>query len=168
MHMDDHGRSDAFKAVFRAHPAAVTIITAVTPGGSVGLTASSVSSVAAEPPAVSFSVTRATGTAGALLAARDISIHFLTDRHVEVARSFAVSGAERFTPEQGWTVDQDGRPALAGTRATLHGRIRDSIRVSDSSLVIAEISEVVVGAAGASLLYENRTFHRFDAQRDVL
>src|SRR5690625_7876858 len=43
--------------------AAVTLISAATPQGLVGLTASSLASVAVDPPAVSFSVTRATGTA---------------------------------------------------------------------------------------------------------
>ncbi|MGO1849669.1 MULTISPECIES: flavin reductase family protein [unclassified Microbacterium] len=153
---------DAFKTVFRTHPAAVTIVTASTPSGPVGLTASSVSSVAAVPPAVSFSVTRATGTAGAILEADNLSIHFLTDEHVDTALAFAVSGRERFTAEQGWTFDEHGNATLAGARATLRGRIRDSIRVSDSSLVIADIVEVCPAEIGAPLLYENRTFFRFD------
>ncbi|MGO1770530.1 MAG: flavin reductase family protein, partial [Microbacterium sp.] len=153
---------DAFKAVFRMHPAAVTIVTARTPDGPVGLTASSVSSVAAVPPAVSFSVTRATGTAGAILGADNLSIHFLTDRHVETARAFAVTGGERFVPEQGWSFDGDGDASLTGTRATLRGRIRESIRVSDSALIVADVTAVIPGTDGAPLLYENRTFRRLE------
>ena len=42
--------TEAFKDAFRAHPAGVAIITAKGSSGPVGLTASSVSSVSAEPP----------------------------------------------------------------------------------------------------------------------
>lgn len=166
--MNDEELGDAFKAVFRMHPAAVTIVTARTPEGPVGLTASSVSSVAAVPPAVSFSVTRATGTAGAILGADNLSIHFLTDRHVETARAFAVTGGERFVPGQGWTFDDAGNVSLDGSRATLRGRIRESIRVSDSALVVADVTEVIPGTDGPPLLYENRTFLRLGLGADVL
>lgn len=166
MQSNEADLGEAFKGVFRVHPAAVTIITASTPAGQVGLTASSVSSVAAVPPAVSFSVTRATGTAGAILAADNLSIHFLTPEHADIAREFAVSGGERFTPRQGWSFDDAGNATLAGSRATLRGRIRDSVRVSDSALVIADIVEVSPAVDAAALLYENRVFYNFDRSAD--
>ena len=56
-----------YKEAFRHHPAGVALITAATATGPVGLTASSVASVALDPTALVFSVTRATGSAGALL-----------------------------------------------------------------------------------------------------
>lgn len=167
MQSNEADLGEAFKSVFRVHPAAVTIITARTPEGPVGLTASSVSSVAAVPPAVSFSVTRATGTAGAILAADNLSIHFLTPAHAATARAFAVSGQPRFTPEQGWSFDENGNATLAGSRATLRGRIRDTVRVSDSALVIADVVEVTSPVDGAALLYENRIFYGFDRSPDT-
>src|SRR5690606_34921193 len=95
MSSSEPGPAARFKHVFRDHPLAVTIITAITPGGPVGLTASSVSSVAVDPPAVSFSVTRATGTAGALLRADNLQIHFVAPEHVATAGAFARTGGER-------------------------------------------------------------------------
>ena len=162
MQSNEADLGEAFKSVFRVHPAAVTIITAHTPDGPVGLTASSVSSVAAVPPAVSFSVTRATGTAGAILGADNLSIHFLTPAHAHVAKQFSFTGGERFTPEQGWTFDAEGNATLAGSRATLRGRIRDTLRVSDSALVVADIIDVSAAIDGEALLYENRVFYAFD------
>src|SRR5699024_6197057 len=92
----------ALKRAFREHPAGVSLITAHTPAGPVGLTASSIASVGIDPAAISFSVTRATGSAGGILNAETYLVHLLDSRHADIAQAFAVSGAERFTGEQGW------------------------------------------------------------------
>ncbi|NHI16606.1 flavin reductase family protein [Microbacterium excoecariae] len=148
-----------FKAVFRDHPAAVTIITALTPEGPVGLTASSVASVAVDPTAISFSVTRATGTAGALLRADELQVHFLAPEHAAVATQFSFTGGERFAPGQGWSVDADGAPRLAGARARLNARILDTLSVGGSVLVVAQVTSLERdAAAGDALLYADRQF----------
>ena len=74
--------AEGFKAAFREHPAGVALITANTAEGPVGLTASSVASVALDPVALTFSVTRATGSAGGLLSADTFLVHLLDARHV--------------------------------------------------------------------------------------
>lgn len=159
---------DRFKLAFRDHPLAVTLITAETAEGPVGLTASSVSSVAIDPPAVSFSVTRATGTAGALLRADNLQIHFLAPEHVETARQFSFTGGERFTEAQGWSHDDAGALQLAGSRGRLTGTIRDTVSVGGSVLVVAEIDGVEPGSAAQPLIYSARTFHAFDADHAAL
>lgn len=159
---------DRFKAVFREHPAAVTLLTALTPRGPVGLTASSLASVAADPPAVSFSVTRATGSAGGILAAPELSIHLLGAQHAATALAFSRSGEERFTAAQGWEWDAEGRPVLPDARARLRCRIIDTLRVADSSLVVAEVLDIVIGPPAPPLVYRDRTFHAFDVTAGVL
>ena len=72
--------AEQFKAAFREHPAGIALITATTPEGPVGLTASSVASVGLDPVALTFSVTRATGSAGALLLADTFLVHLLDAR----------------------------------------------------------------------------------------
>ena len=155
-------RAAALKDVFRLHPAGVTLITASTPRGPVGLTASSVASVALDPPTVSFSVTRATGSAGGLLSADTMLVHFLADRHADLARAFAHSGAPRFTPEQGWTSLATGEPLLPDARAAFRCRALHVVAVGSSSLVVAEVLDVLPGVAGDPLLYHDRRFHAFD------
>ncbi|WP_448809729.1 flavin reductase family protein [Agromyces bauzanensis] len=159
---DEAARAAALRHVFREYPAGVTLITAMTPRGPVGLTASSVSSVALDPPTISFSVTRATGSAGGLLGADTMLVHFLADRHADLARAFAHSGAPRFTPEQGWTTVETGEPLLPDARATFRCRALHIVPVGSSSLVIAEVLDVLPGATGDPLLHHDRKFHRFD------
>jgi flavin reductase (DIM6/NTAB) family NADH-FMN oxidoreductase RutF len=155
-------RAADFKAAFRVHPAGIALVTAGTDTGPVGLTVSSVASVAVDPPALSFSVTRATGSAGALLAADTFVVHLLADRHAELARVFAHSGAPRFTPEQGWSRLPTGEPLLQDARAAFRCRALHVVPVGSSSLVIAEVLEVHLGPPGPALVYHDRRYHRLD------
>jgi len=150
---------EGLKAAFRTHPAGVAIITASTPDGPVGLTASSVASVAVDPAAIVFSVTRATGSAGAILGAATFVVHLIDDEHSDLAQSFAVSGAERFTPEQGWSELETGEPHLASARAALRCRALQTVPVGSSTVVIAEVLDVLSGSQGRPLVYLDRRFH---------
>ncbi|WP_243228990.1 flavin reductase family protein [Microbacterium sp. CIAB417] len=150
---------EGLKAAFRTHPAGVAIITAMTDTGPVGLTASSVASVAVDPAAIMFSVTRATGTAGALLAADTFVVHLIDDEHADLAQSFATSGAERFTPEQGWGALATGEPHLPTARAALRSRALHTVPVGSSTVVIAEVLDVITGPLGRPVVYFDRRFH---------
>lgn len=150
---------EGLKAAFRTHPAGVAIITANTPDGPVGLTASSVASVAVDPAAIVFSVTRATGSAGAILAADSFVVHLIDDDHSALAQTFAVSGSERFTTEQGWAKLPTGEPHLAEARVALRCRPIQTVPVGSSTVVIAEVLEVLPGTAGRPLVYLDRRFH---------
>lgn len=149
----------ALKRAFREHPAGIALITAVTPEGPVGLTASSVASVGIDPPALAFSVTRATGSAGGILSANGFVVHLLDARHAELAKSFAVSGADRFTAEQGWTALPTGEPYLPGTRAALRCRSLHTLGVGSSVVVVAEVLDALFGEEHTPMVYVDRQFH---------
>lgn len=152
-----------FKAAFREHPAGIALITASTPEGPVGLTASSVASVAVDPAALVFSVTRTTGSAGLILAADSFLVHLLDAPHAGIAQEFAVSGGERFTETQGWRTLGTGEPHLASARVALRSRSMQQIPVGSSMLVVAEVLDIVTAeptAPAEPLIYVDRTFRR--------
>ena len=74
---DGDGRAELLKAAFRRHATGVAVVTALGPDGPVGLTASSVASVSAHPPALSFSVLTSSRTAQVVAAADVIDVHLL-------------------------------------------------------------------------------------------
>lgn len=150
--------AEKFKTAFREHPAGIALITANTPEGPVGLTASSVASVGLDPVALIFSVTRAIGSAGALLSADTVLVHLLDSRHVEIATQFSFTGGERFTPAQGWETLETGEPYLPGVRAALRCRAIQVTPVGASSAVIAEVLDVVAGESAEPLVYMDRAF----------
>lgn len=149
---------DAFKTAFRTHPAGVAVITAGTPEGPIGLTASSVASVGIDPLALSFSVTRSSGSAGGILRADTYLVHLVSDREVGIAQAFAVSGSDRFTPEQGWETLETGEPHLPSARVALRCRSLSIVPVGTSSLVLAEVLDVIEGPEGQPVVYADRTF----------
>ncbi|KAB1660199.1 flavin reductase [Pseudoclavibacter chungangensis] len=153
----------AFKDAFREHPAGTALITAASPSGPVGLTASSVASVGLDPVAISFSVTRATGSAGALLAADTVLVHLLDARHVAIAQQFAVSGGERFSPAQGWETLETGEPFLPVVRTALRARPLHRIPVGASTLVVAEVLDIRSGPAAEPVVYHDRAFRSLGA-----
>lgn len=150
---------EGFKAAFREHPAGIALITAATSEGPVGLTASSVASVGLDPVALTFSVTRAIGSAGALLAADTFLVHLLDSRHVEIATQFSFTGGERFTPEQGWQALKTGEPHLPGVRAALRCRPLQVTPVGASSAVLAEVIEAIEGDHAEPIVYFDREYH---------
>jgi flavin reductase (DIM6/NTAB) family NADH-FMN oxidoreductase RutF len=149
---------DAFKDAFRLHPAGIALITALAPHGPVGLTASSVASVGIDPPALAFSVTRATGSAGGILDAETHVVHLLDAHHIGLAQVFARSGTERFTPEQGWSTLPTGEPHLADARVALRCRILQTTPVGSSVLVLSEVLDIHQGRRGEPVAYVDREF----------
>ena len=148
----------AFKAAFREHPAGVALITANTVEGPVGLTASSVASVAVDPATLVFSVTRSTGSAGLILGADSILVHLLDARHQAIAQEYAVSGGERFTDEQNWSELPTGEPHLGDVRVALRCRIVNKIAVGSSMLAVAEVLSAHTNESGAPMIYLDRAF----------
>lgn len=162
--MNEFEAGDALKQAFRDHPAGVALITAQTPDGPVGLTASSVASVAVDPPALSFSVTRATGSAGGVLHADSFVVHLLDSRHAEIAQTFAVSGTERFTEAQGWEMLPTGEPLLADVRVALRCRSLHQLEVGSSVIVVAGVLDAHFGDAAEPMSYVNREFRHLGEQ----
>lgn len=151
--------AEALKRAFREHPAGVALITAQTEAGPVGLTSSSVSSVGIDPPSLSFSVTRATGSAGGILGAESFMVHLLDARFAALAEAFGTSGTDRFTEEQGWQYLNTGEPFLPEARVALRCRLLHSLGVGASVIVVAEILGAHFGSEGSALVYQDRAFH---------
>jgi len=150
--------AQAFKDVFRLHPAGVALVAGHAPDGPVGLTLSSVASVSAEPPVLSFSVTRTTGSAAGILAAPSYLVHFLAADQAPLAKAFARTGAPRFTEAQGWQTLTSGEPYLPSATAALRCTTRETVQVGPSVLILADVHEVLPGSGEQPLLYHDRTF----------
>lgn len=150
---------DDFKNAFRFHPAGVALITANTPHGPVGLTASSVASVSVDPPTLSFSVTKSRGSAGGVLEAESFVVHLLGESQADIAKLFAVSGSERFTEAQGWRTLATGEPHLPDAPTALRAHAVEIVEAGSSRLVLAEVLEILSGPDAAPLIYQDRKFY---------
>ncbi|MHA7210038.1 flavin reductase family protein [Arthrobacter sp. MDT1-65] len=162
----DHARptADLFKDAFRTHPAGIAVITAEGPDGPVGLTASSVSSVSAEPPVLAFSVSTASSSAAALVRADTLVVHLLGADQLDTAQLFATRGADRFGGAVAWRPLPSGEPLLVDAPWALRCRILHRLPVGGSMILAAEVLSIERSRpdAAAPLVYHNRSYHRLD------
>lgn len=151
---------EAFKAAFAQHPAGVAIITAQGPEGPVGLTASSVSSVSVDPPILGFSLQARQGSAALLAGAESFLVHLLDADNLELARSFAVSGAPRFGPDMPWERLETGEPRLLGVGRVLRAVPLARIKAGPALVFNAAVVDVLGDeGTGVPLVYHRRRFH---------
>lgn len=154
---------EKFKAAFRNHPAGVAVVTAEGPEGPVGMTVSSVISVSAEPPLLVFSLSSKSRATPVLSNAESVVVHLLGADQVELARTFATSGIDRFAAVE-WTRLATGEPVLPASPVWLRGWIVDSMTAGSSTVVALQVADAQVPDAaeppGNPLVYHSRTWHQ--------
>lgn len=151
-----------FKAAFGGHPAGVAIITADIGTGPVGITASSVASVSAEPPILAFSLASQKGSAAAVGVADSLVIHLLTSEDVHLAQLFSSSTAERFAGSMVWTRLETGEPYLMHAGYALRCEVLSRTTAGGSLLVAAGVVEIMepgVARGVTPLVYHRRAYH---------
>ena len=154
---------DLLRSVFRRHAAGVAVITARGHRGPVGFTATSLASVSAEPPMLSFGI----GTGGSswpVIATSDhVGVHLLGEHQQELAATFARSGADRFGPATAWREGPEGVPVLDGVPAWMVCEVVARVPAGDHRIVVAEVLLGDPSGHGRPLVYHQG---RFRALRD--
>lgn len=186
---------DDFKAAFRQHPAGVSVITADDGSGPVGLTATSVFSVSAEPPLLVFSVSSLSSSAPTITASDTVVVHLLGSEQLHIAKLCATSGIDRFADTSIWDRLPTGEPYFTGNGVWIRGRIVNRMEAGTSTVIAVhalessvsqpQAAEELVRAEpaaetpapavpaftpsfdGAPLVYHNRTWHRLDANSQI-
>ncbi|MCK1818705.1 flavin reductase family protein [Streptomyces sp. XM83C] len=154
---------DLLRSVFRRHAAGVAVITARGPEGPVGFTATSLTSVSAEPPMLSFGIGLGASAWPAIARADHVGVHILGEHQQELAALFARSGADRFGAPTVWHDGPEGVPVLDGVQAWLVARVVTRVPAGDHRIVLAEVLLGDASGPGRPLLYHQG---RFTALRD--
>lgn len=151
--------ADLLRSAFRRHAAGVAVITAagIRP---VGFTATSLTSVAAEPPLISFGVGTRSSSWPVMADAEHIGVHVLGEHQQELAETFARKGADRFAPPTRWRTGPYGVPVLEGVLAWLVCRVQARIPAGDHQVVLAQVVSGDPHGAGRPLLYHQGGFTR--------
>ncbi|WP_320775569.1 flavin reductase family protein [Streptomyces sp. CRN 30] len=155
---------DLLRSVFRRHAAGVAVITARGPSGPVGFTATSLSSVSAEPPLLSFGISTGSSSWPVLATAGHVGVHILGEHQQELAATFARSGADRFAAPTGWRTGPEEVPVLDGVLAWLVCRVVARVPAADHRIVLAEVVLGDPSGTGRPLLYHQG---RYNGLRDA-
>jgi flavin reductase (DIM6/NTAB) family NADH-FMN oxidoreductase RutF len=138
----------------------VTVITAMTDRGPLGMTANSFSSVSLDPPLVLWSAARRSKRHDAFAAAPHYCIHILGADQGALARHFATEG-EAFESFD-WRPGPDGAPTLPGCLAAFHCDTHAVHPAGDHSLILGQIRHAALTRSAASgLLFHQGAFGAF-------
>lgn len=132
------------RAAMRHFAAPVSIVTTLNQGQPVGITATAVCSVTAEPPRLVVFINKETYAAQQILESGMLCVNTLAGAQTELARIFAgmrkeIPVTERFS-QGAWGQLVTGAPVLAGAKANFDCRV---IKVFDESTHYAFLSEVL-------------------------
>ncbi|MFI9757148.1 flavin reductase family protein [Streptomyces sp. NPDC051963] len=155
--------TDLFRSVFRRHAAGVAVITALGDSGPAGFTATSLTSVSAQPPLVSFGIGTGASSWPAIAGAEHVGVHILGEHQRELAATFARSGADRFGASTTWREGPEGVPVLDDVLAWLVCRVHARVPAGDHRIVLAEVVHGDPAGPGRPLVYHQG---RFTALRD--
>jgi flavin reductase (DIM6/NTAB) family NADH-FMN oxidoreductase RutF len=151
--------SDTFRAALRGQASTVCVVTAATPEGPRGMTATAVMSLTADPPSLAVAVNRSASLNPRLAQGAIVSVQFLEERQSNLARSFAGGlPAERRFEVGAWRDDEWGSPVLDGAMATLSGVVELRVETSTHSLIVIATRGVRTDATARPLLYANGQF----------
>lgn len=156
--------AERFKAAFRRHAAGVAVVTADVDGVPHALTASSVTSVSADPAVVLLSVSSLTTTGGAVAAAASAVVHLLDVADRALAERCADPRVDRFADPSDWERLPTGEPAFLGPRVLLRGEVCERLVFGQATVVVLAVTDVIERrppgpAAPDPLAYVDRTWH---------
>jgi flavin reductase (DIM6/NTAB) family NADH-FMN oxidoreductase RutF len=154
--------SEEFKAAFRNHAAGVAVITADAGSGPVGLTATSVFSVSAEPPLLVFSVSDLSSSAPTLREAESVVVHLLGADQLNIAKLCATSGIDRFADPSIWDRLPTGEPFFPSAQSWIRGRVVNRMPAGGSTVFAVHAVEASIAPddlLSSPLVYHNRRWH---------
>jgi 3-hydroxy-9,10-secoandrosta-1,3,5(10)-triene-9,17-dione monooxygenase reductase component len=151
--------SPRYRTVLGHFASGVAIVTAMTPGGPVGLTCQSFFSLSMDPPLVAIATGRSSTSWPQVADVGSFCINILSNDQEAVCRNFAVSGADKFSGVQ-WSLTPNGSPRLEGVLAWLDCTIERSDPAGDHYLVVGRVHDLGNGT-GDPLLFFRSGFGTF-------
>ncbi|MRX49811.1 flavin reductase [Paracoccus sp. S-4012] len=130
----------------------VTVVTVAGPGGPVGMTVNSFTSVSLEPPLLLWCPARASSRHAAFLAASHWAVHVLGSDQIDLCLRFTKGGAgfEGLPP----LVNDDGVPILPAAAARFDCRLHAMHAGGDHSILVGEVRNVTIaGPADLPLVF---------------
>jgi 3-hydroxy-9,10-secoandrosta-1,3,5(10)-triene-9,17-dione monooxygenase reductase component len=129
--------AECLRRAFGHLPTGVTVITATSAEGPIGMTANSVTCVSLAPPMLLFCPGRSSDTWPAMRRTGRFTVNVMAEHHEAVSRRFASKGIDRFA-------DLEAQPGPAGPRLNeavlwIDCAVRDEREAGDHTIVLADI-----------------------------
>ncbi|CAB4615862.1 MAG: flavin reductase [Actinobacteria bacterium] len=150
--------TEALRASFRLHASGVSVITMVDEEGKpAGFTATSMTSLGANPPLATFNVASGSSSWPILNKAKYVAIHTLADRNLDLAQRMAADHTLRFAKDD-WSIGEYGLPVFEDATSVLLCSIREIHAVENNAVVVVDVLQGLVGEPAPALLYYQRHY----------
>jgi 3-hydroxy-9,10-secoandrosta-1,3,5(10)-triene-9,17-dione monooxygenase reductase component len=152
-----------FRQVLGHFPTGVTVITAASEAGPVGLCVGSFASVSLAPPLVMFCAGKSSSSYPHIEAAGHYCVNVLAEDQEDVARVFAAKGDDKFSGI-GWRPSVATRaPVLHGVLAWIDCTIEAVHDAGDHWIVVGRVLDLEIGHEGGPLVFFRGGFGRYGA-----
>ena len=160
-----------FRSAMRQLTGGVSVITAGRGKDISGMTVTSVSSLAVDPPALIVSVNRAASSLPLLKRNGFFGVNILTSDQLDIAERFTgkdgLKGADRFTGAE-WMTRASGVPLLVGALAAIDCEVEETIERHSHAIIIGRVLDVEVSARSAALAYWHGQYVAIDRDEDAI
>ncbi len=158
---NDRDLAPSFREAMSRLAAGVTLITTCgSEGQALGMLATAVSSVTADPPTILVCINRTASIHRDLTASGVFRANFLAEDQYEVAECFASSKKResRFQVGQ-WKTEPSGAPALIGAIASLDCKLTEMVDIGTHSVIFGQVVSINLGHDDSDpLIYYARNY----------
>lgn len=156
----DPEQARAFRDVLGRFASGVTVVTAMTADGPVGMTCQSFSSVSLQPPLVLFVPARTSRAWPAIRTTGHFTVNLLAADQEELSNQFAAKGVDKFAGVPWSPAPSTGAPRLDGSLAWIDCTIHAVHEAGDHDVVLGRVQTMVHGEAEMPLLFFRSAYHR--------
>jgi 3-hydroxy-9,10-secoandrosta-1,3,5(10)-triene-9,17-dione monooxygenase reductase component len=150
-----------FRQVLGHFPTGVTVITATTPDGPVGMAVGSFFSVSLDPPLVAFCAGKSSTSYPKIAEVGHYCVNVLADEQEDVCRIFAAKGDDKFATV-GWRpAPSTGAPVIHDVLAWIECEIDAVHEAGDHNIVIGRALDLEVGHEGGPLVFFRGGYGRY-------
>jgi len=146
-----------YRQVLGHFPTGVTIVTALTPHGPVGLSIGSFTSVSLDPPLVGFLPARASHSWPRIHEVGHFCVNVLSDDQENLAKLFAAPHDERFDTVKWRPAPYSGAPLLDGVTAWIDCAVEAVIPAGDHVFVLGRVHDLDRGE-GEPLVFHQGSY----------
>ncbi|WP_420309186.1 flavin reductase family protein [Streptomyces sp. YS-B37] len=137
-----------FRHVLGHVPTAVSVVTALTPQGPVGVTVGSFTSVSLEPPLVVFYGGLRSASVSAVVSTGAFCVNVLAEDQESVCAAFAARREDRFESAS-WEPGAGGAPRLLGALAWIECAVESSFPAGDHTAVVGRVRSLSAAEGSA-------------------
>ncbi|CAN7482192.1 flavin reductase family protein [Neorhizobium sp. LjRoot104] len=147
-----------YRNALGAFTTGVTVVTATTPDGPIGMTVNSFASVSLDPPLVLWSPAKSSSRHAAFTAAGHFAIHVLSADQDRLSARFTRGGLG--FEELCWNQNHEGVPVIPGTLARFECELSSMHDAGDHTLILGRVLRAA-HREGDPLCFSRGTFGRF-------